>query len=101
VFLDENAQAYASKMSDEEAQGLFRTALRLEVGLFNSAYDTPVKRPKTASRLPVGIREHSVSLEQGGQGPQSRDAWKKVLGLRPEGGNEDDKGDVAGRKQDM
>ena len=51
VFLDENAQTYTSKMSDEQAQELFRTALRLEVGLFNSSYDTPVKRPKTVAPL--------------------------------------------------
>ncbi|KAK7051304.1 hypothetical protein VNI00_004804 [Paramarasmius palmivorus] len=94
----ENAQTYTSKMSDEQAQELFRTALRLEVGLFNSSYDTPVKRPKTASRLPVGIRELSGSPGQEGQGPQSRGAWKKLLGLRPEGDDGDDKGDVAGKK---
>jgi len=44
IFLDSNAAIWTSAMSHQQARNLFRAVLRLEVGLFNSAYETPVPR---------------------------------------------------------
>ncbi|KAK7051300.1 hypothetical protein VNI00_004800 [Paramarasmius palmivorus] len=80
TFLDQNADAYKSTMTEEEAQELFRTALRLEVGLFKSAYEDPVKRPVPASAPASGLPWIPAPGQERG-GSQSRGAWKKLLGL--------------------
>ncbi|KAK7051306.1 hypothetical protein VNI00_004806 [Paramarasmius palmivorus] len=77
-FLDDNAAANVSAVSDAEAHEIFRAALRLEVGLFNSAYDTPVPRPGRVPTLPDWLPT--------GPGPVQRSrlqiSWEKLLGLK-------------------
>ena len=86
MFLDDNAKAYASSITEEQAQELFRTALRLEVGLFNSAYETPMKRPPNViSGLPPALPGLPELPGRNRQGPQSRGAWRKLIGLQSEG----------------
>ncbi|KAK7051299.1 hypothetical protein VNI00_004799 [Paramarasmius palmivorus] len=79
LFLDQNASTYASTITEEQAQELFRAALRLEVGLFNSAYDPSVIKPVPLSPGIPGLPK------QKRQGPHSRGAWKRLLGLKTEG----------------
>jgi hypothetical protein len=84
-FLDDNAAANASAVSHAEAHELFRAALRLEVGLFNSAYDTPVPRPGRVFTLPDWLPT--------GPGPVQRSrlqkSWERLLGLKPEGDDDE------------
>ncbi|EIN03265.1 heme oxygenase-like protein [Punctularia strigosozonata HHB-11173 SS5] len=44
LFLDQNESAWSSSQSRTQATDLFRSALRLEVALFDSGYETPTPR---------------------------------------------------------
>ena len=89
AFLDQNERVWSSAISEVQAKEIFRTVLRLEVGLFNSAYDTPVKKGvlyKTPYELPLpdgGIHRHA---------PRKNKEWRKLLGLESSRDNADEDG---------
>ena len=99
VFLDRSQEVWSPQVSDSKAQELFRMVLRLEVGLFNSAYDASVKKP-LAHGVPVGLPP-----PRGGRGPtggSSREReWRKLLGLdsRSEGDDNDNDNDEDGVRE--
>ena len=87
VFLDGSKGLWSSRQSDNEAQELFRMVLRLEVGLFNSAYDASMKKAPVHD-VPVGLPP-----PRGGGGPtrgSSREReGRKLLGLDSESEGDD------------
>ena len=74
AFLNQNEEIWSSAVSDAQGQELFRTALRLEVGLFDSAYDELMKREVTDGKIP-----DRVPLPGGGP----RLTWRAVCDHGP------------------
>ena len=88
MFLDKNQKVWSSEASDSQGQDLFRTVLRLEVGLFNSAYNASIKKKRIPYRIPYGL-----PLPPGGghsHGPHMENGWRSQLGLESECGDADE-----------
>lgn len=88
AFLDKNQEMWSSQALDSRRQNLFRTVLRLEVGLFNSAYDASSKRNVLGNMpyelpLPRGDHDHSIRKER---------EWRRLLGLDSENDNANEDG---------
>lgn len=89
AFLDNNREIWDSQASGLRAQAIFRAVLRLEVGFFNSAYDTTISRPTSQGDIP-----YKLPLPGGVRGPGSgkERKWKGLLGLESESNNVDEEG---------
>ncbi len=92
AFLNQNEEIWNSAVSDAQGQELFRTALRLEVGLFDSAYDDLINRNVTDGNIP-----DRLPLPGGGRGShgQSKEReWRSLLGLESGRDNADEDGNM-------
>lgn len=83
VFLDGSKGLWSSRQSDNEAQELFRMVLRLEVGLFNSAYDDVVRKKTALYKIPGGVPAPHRGGEQ---------KWRRLLGLEADDNGADEDG---------
>ena len=92
AFLDKNQRIWGSEASESQGQALFRAVLRLEVGLFDSAYDASIKSA-ALDHLPYGLPPPGESRSHG-IGSKEHE-WKCLLGLESEGGNIDEDGSRA------
>ncbi len=90
AFLDQNQKIWSSEATEAQAQELFRTVLRLEIGLFDSAYDDLIKRKVIDGNIP-----DRLPLPGGGRGSHGHSKereWRILLGLESGRDNADEEG---------
>ncbi|PIL26859.1 hypothetical protein GSI_11039 [Ganoderma sinense ZZ0214-1] len=93
VFLNENQKFWASEALTAKRNEIFRMVLRLEVGLFNSAYDDVVKKRVTTPGGPI-----VMPVPHSGHIPTRERQWRRLLGL--EAGRDSDDADEDGMRSE-
>ena len=83
AFLDANQQFWGSGALNAETKDVFRMTLRLEVGLFNSAYDDVVRKKTALYKIPGGVPAPHRGGEQ---------KWRRLLGLEADDNGADEDG---------